>query len=39
MPIISIKDNENSRWKRNAKKKTPQRTPTKTEKSKGEQKL
>ena len=35
MPIISVRDNENSKWKRNAKK-TKQ---TKTEKSEGEQKL
>ena len=26
MPIISIKDNENSRWKRNAKKKPTKNT-------------
>ena len=30
MPIISVQDNENNRWKRNAEKKT------KTEKNKGD---
>ena len=33
MPIISVGDNENNRWKRNAKKKQKKR---KTEKNKGE---
>ena len=39
MPIISIRDNENNRWKRNAKTKTKkqQKKPkqTKTENNKG----
>ena len=42
MPIISVRDNENSRWKRNAKnnnKKENKKKQTKAEKSKGEQKL
>ena len=44
MPIISVRDNENSRWKRNTniQQQQQQKTPpkqTKTEKSKGEQKL
>ena len=39
MLIISARDNENNRWKRNAKKKTTKQTKTKTEKNKGGQKL
>ena len=40
MPIISVRDNENSRWKRNTKQQQQQqRQQTKTEKSKGGQKL
>ena len=31
MPIISVNDNKNNRWKRNAEK-----NPTKTEKNKGD---
>ena len=31
MPIISVRDNENSRWKRNAKKQTEKKKQTKTE--------
>ena len=31
MPIISVRDNENNRWKRNAKKKT------KTERTRGKE--
>ena len=34
MPKISVRDNENSRWKRNAKNK--KKKQTKTEKSKGD---
>ena len=34
MPIISVRDNENDRWKRNAKKK--QKKKTNTEKNKGD---
>ena len=33
MPIISVRDNENSRWKRNAK--NNKKKQTKTKKSKG----
>ena len=40
MPIISVRDNENNRWKRNTKQQQQQqRQQTKTEKSKGGQKL
>ena len=35
MPIISIKDNENSRWKRNAKKKNPTKNTNKDRKEQG----
>ena len=34
MPIISVRDKENNRWKRNAKKQTNKQT--KTEKNSGE---
>ena len=39
MPIISVRDNENNRWKRNAKKKTkktPKNKQIMTEKNKGD---
>ena len=39
MLIISSRDNENNRWKRNAKTKAHTKTQTKTEKNKGGQKL
>ena len=39
MPIISVRDNENKRWKRNAKKKQQKKKQTKAEKIKGGQKL
>ena len=36
MQIISAGDNENNRWKRNAKKTKKQKNKTKTEKNKGD---
>ena len=35
MPIISIRDNENSRWKRHAKKKKPSKNTNKDRKEQG----
>ena len=36
MPTISVRDNENNRWKRNAKQKNKKKQTRKTEKNKGD---
>ena len=37
MPIISVRDNENNRWKKNAKKKQQQQNKSKTNKNRKEE--
>ena len=37
MPIISARDNENSRWKRNAKKKTAKKTKQRQKGARGKE--